>query len=682
MKAVVVLSVLAAVLPFNSEAAPAEPLVEYGTLDWAVSAGGPGQDGGFALTCSDGGVVLSGSHGSGAVFGAGQNNEVIVEDYGLYIAKYGPDGAFLWVETLRTSAPSRGATVAELPDRCLIVSGTFQNAIYFGGGGTNSTTLLATEGTDSYVAKYTADGILIWARLITGDGEEFAINLATGPDLIYVSGTFSESILFGVGEANEQGFQATGERTAFLAQYSADGDFLWAVTAGGAGRDRCECVSATLDGGAVITGLYEGPAVFGFGQSTETVLQGRQDAYVAKYSPDGELQWAKSAGGPSADYGQSVVPTRDNGVLVCGCFYDNAVFGAGEPGETLVTGVGSYDIFLAEFDEDGSLCWVRSDGGPRGDSPERLAATDTGGAVICGHFQDTIVFGAGEPSEAVLASRGGSDAFVAEYASDGALIWADSAGGAGTDMAYGVCSAADGSVFVAGLFEEAAVFGATQPAKTTLVSSRLRDIFLVKYVPSTVVFVNGANAGREDGLCWQTGFSAIQEGVNAAAQYEHAEVWVKGGTYRERWRPASPEPLAGALVLGDGTCLYGGFAGAETRRQDRDWELNTTIIDGSTGLYGRPARHTVWGAKGARLDGFTVTGGAAYHGLPGSLNHHSIGGGLICWGTDMSIARCTFTANHGEYGAALAIVSAHVRVEDCVFDSNFAGTGSGGALLL
>ncbi len=54
-----------------------------------------------------------------------------------------------------------------------------------------------------------------------------------------------------------------------------------------------------------------------------------------------------------------------------------------------------------------------------------------------------------------------------------------------------------------------------------------------------------------------------------------------------------------------GVSLYGGFIGTETAVGQRDWITNATIIDGNGAI------HTVTGATGAVLDGFTIT--AARH---------------------------------------------------------------------
>jgi hypothetical protein len=125
--------------------------------------------------------------------------------------------------------------------------------------------------------------------------------------------------------------------------------------------------------------------------------------------------------------------------------------------------------------------------------------------------------------------------------------------------------------------------------------------------PGAVIFVNAANtAGPWDGRSWKTAYAELQ--VALAEAYQGAdEVWVAAGTYR----PARDVDRRAAFRLKQGLALYGGFKGDETARDQRDWQVNETVLSGDLGSpLGREGNsyHVVVGAVGAVLDGFTVTG--------------------------------------------------------------------------
>ena len=79
-------------------------------------------------------------------------------------------------------------------------------------------------------------------------------------------------------------------------------------------------------------------------------------------------------------------------------------------------------------------------------------ATDAAGNVyVTGYFRDTIDCDPG-PGTYALTSAGGSDMLVAKYTAAGALVWARDLGGSGDDQGRGLAVAANGNVYVTGVF--------------------------------------------------------------------------------------------------------------------------------------------------------------------------------------------------------------------------------------
>ena len=113
-----------------------------------------------------------------------------------------------------------------------------------------------------------------------------------------------------------------------------------------------------------------------------------------------------------------------------------------------------------------------------------------------------------------------------------------------------------------------------------------------------------------DGSSWATAFKTIQRGIDAA-KWAGGEVWVAAGTYPEH-------VLIPAFVY-----LYGGFAGSEAARADRDVKANPAVIDGGGTLH----VVTSWNAgfRVSALDGFTVRNGGNYTGGTG-LSQYGLGG--------------------------------------------------------
>ena len=84
------------------------------------------------------------------------------------------------------------------------VIGSFGGTATFGGGETNETILNSVDRVDILLAKYNADGLLLWATQAGGDSVDqgFSIALdASGHS--YITGLFEGAATFGAGEANE-----------------------------------------------------------------------------------------------------------------------------------------------------------------------------------------------------------------------------------------------------------------------------------------------------------------------------------------------------------------------------------------------------------------------------------------------------------------------------------------------
>ncbi len=136
-----------------------------------------------------------------------------------------------------------------------------------------------------------------------------------------------------------------------------------------------------------------------------------------------------------------------------------------------------------------------------------------------------------------------------------------------------------------------------------------------------------------DGASWETAYHKVQQGLDAAVSGD--EVWVAAGTYVEN------------IALKNGVGLYGGFAGTETDRGQRDWTANVTVIDGGG------SGDVVTGASSSTIDGFAIRNGwrGIYcdHSSPTIANNTIVGNsyGIYCSYSSPTIANNTVRGNSG-----------------------------------
>ncbi|PYK63515.1 MAG: hypothetical protein DME21_02625 [Verrucomicrobia bacterium] len=136
---------------------------------------------------------------------------------------------------------------------------------------------------------------------------------------------------------------------------------------------------------------------------------------------------------------------------------------------------------------------------------------------------------------------------------------------------------------------------------------------------SQVIYVSQSASGLTNGQSWSTAYGTVQTALADAAAGD--EIWVATGTY------------FGTIRLKEGVALYGGFAGTETSRTQRDWNVHRTILDGqgSNNVAVVPATSTL----ATRLDGFTLQNGAADYGA-----------GIYCAGGSPVLANNTIVRNN------------------------------------
>ena len=214
-------------------------------------------------------------------------------------------------------------------------------------------------------------------------------------------------------------------------------------------------------------------------------------------------------------------------------------------------------------------------------------------------------------------------------------------------------------------------------ASFTALACTLHAAAAIRYVDATLA------TGAGTGTSWADAYAgpgALQAALTASVAGD--ELWVKAGTYR----PSTSGARTASFTMKTGVGIYGGFAGTESARDQRDWRSNVTVLSGD--LLGNDSGATnltdnayhVVVATGATatavLDGFTVRGGNANG---ASASNYDKGGGIIVYASGAPTVRnCVFSANRCTFGGGAGyIFTAQAAFTDCTFDSNEGGSYGG-----
>jgi hypothetical protein len=199
-------------------------------------------------------------------------------------------------------------------------------------------------------------------------------------------------------------------------------------------------------------------------------------------------------------------------------------------------------------------------------------------------------------------------------------------------------------------------------------------LFIAESASATRYYVNASATGTGTGLSWANAFTDLQEALSIVVPGD--EIWVAAGQYK----PTSGTTRTVSFVLRNGVDVYGSFAGTETAVDQRDILANPSTLNGDIGQVGLASdnSHSVVTANNITtsivLDGFRI--------LNGNNTNGTHGGGLRvtnALGGEVLVRNCRFL-NHqsNNYGGAIYLAAANLRVEQCEFQNN--SSSNGGAI--
>ena len=187
----------------------------------------------------------------------------------------------------------------------------------------------------------------------------------------------------------------------------------------------------------------------------------------------------------------------------------------------------------------------------------------------------------------------------------------------------------------------------------------------------TVWYVNAAANGNNSGTSWPNAFTNLQSALDVAQNGD--EIRVAAGTYKPSKRTTPSDPRSATFQLNDGVSVYGGFAGGETTREERDWTAHVTRLSGDLLGDDDPILvHTsdncyyvvvpVSTSTRSTLDGFAVTGASG-------------GSSVYVYNVETAVRNCRLVDNcAGAAGGIAAHCDNHsVVIDHCTFGDKDSG---------
>ena len=250
-------------------------------------------------------------------------------------------------------------------------------------------------GGDFWLVKTDSSGTALWNQTYGGIGSEVGHSVVQTTDGGYAI-------------AGETRYSYSDSVDFWLVKTDSAGMVQWNQTYGGPNDDYGWSVVQTTDGGYAIAGFTQS-----YGVGT--------DFWLVKTDSAGIAQWNRTYGGPTGDFGASLVQTSDGGYAIAG--------------RTNSYGVGN-DFWLVKTDQSGAAEWNQTYGGPNYEEGHSVVQTSDGGYAIAGH---TNSYGTGD-----------YDIWLVKTDDSGTVEWTQAYGGTGTDYWGIAVETSDGGFAIVG----------------------------------------------------------------------------------------------------------------------------------------------------------------------------------------------------------------------------------------
>lgn len=215
------------------------------------------------------------------------------------------------------------------------------------------------------IAQYSLP-VLTAQKCLGGSKNDFATDVLSLPDSGYI--VIGDSYSNDGDVTSHYGTTATSD--GWIVRLSKQREIVWQKNVGGTGNDRLKKIIKTNDGNFVATGVT-------LSKDNDAIENhGVEDAWVVKFSGDGDILWSKCYGGSKMDSVGSIVQTPDGGYIVVATTESN-------DGNLLGTGTRNYtDIWYFKIDENGIYKWGHTLGDAGYDQGEDIGILPDGNPVF------------------------------------------------------------------------------------------------------------------------------------------------------------------------------------------------------------------------------------------------------------------------------------------------------------
>ncbi|MDD2412129.1 MAG: T9SS type A sorting domain-containing protein [Bacteroidales bacterium] len=407
---------------------------------WVNNAGGSGDDRANAICRDNSGYsYVTGSFNGTVSFGSG-NSLISSGGSDMFIAKYNSDGNFEWAKKAGSNANDKGLDIKIDKQGNILVLGWHAANAFFG-----TTQLNTADGAQSFIAKYSNIGELIWVKKLGGHARTFSVDAANN---IFIAASFSGTV-----KVENTSLTSTGNDDIWFGKFTSAGNLSWVRRIHGNNGDETPIsLAISHDNKILLNGRISGICNFeGGGLISNSGGASNQDMFLVKYDTSGAFIWSRqfSASISEESASNSLIVNSSGEILISGIFSGNLNFGS-----LMVASSGSTDAFVTKLSSDANTAiWLNKMGTPSADGSFGIGVDAADNVFITGFYGDSLTI-----NNVFIPKPSVSGSFIAKYNNSGVFQWIKPVVGSGAAFGSGIHVNIDGSAQICGRFTTNANF--------------------------------------------------------------------------------------------------------------------------------------------------------------------------------------------------------------------------------
>ena len=421
-----------------------------GNLIWAKQLGGRVDAYSIAIN-SSGDICIVGSFTGTADFdpGTGFQNLTSAGGTDIFVVKLNNSGNLIWAHQFGTNWDDLATSVALDALGNVYTTGGFRGNVDFDPGAGVGNLNSGGNSSNGFISKLNSGGGFVFVKQLAG-GISNPISLTLDQSgNIYVGGYFFNTVDFDPG-SGVYNLIITGQVDLFVLKLNSTGNFVWVKQIAGTEIVQLKSMQTDALGNVYGIGDFSGTADFDPGSALYNITSlGSLDIFLFKLDASGNFIWAKSIGGLSGEFGNSLFLDGTGNLYCTGDFGGTIDF---DPGAGIFNlAPAGRAVFVLKLSNSGTFVWAKAMGGDGFTYGNSVAVDPVGNVYTTGSFMKTFDCDPGTTIFNLIAATG-NFMFLSKFDPSGNFVWAHSAGGASSIFIKAMKADQLGNIYTTGYF--------------------------------------------------------------------------------------------------------------------------------------------------------------------------------------------------------------------------------------